>query len=65
MYILKAALDFLFGCHHNNLSRVFTLDGQSYRVCCDCGRRFQYSLTSMSIESSHTRSLVLNGIRAA
>ena len=50
MYILKAALDFLFGCHHKNLSRVFTLDRQSYRVCCECGTRFKYSLTNMSIE---------------
>jgi hypothetical protein len=57
MYILKATLDFLFGCHHNNLSRVFTLEGQSYRVCCDCGRRFKYSLANMSIEGRHTLKL--------
>jgi hypothetical protein len=43
------ALDFLFGCHHQNASRVFTLDGQSYRVCCDCGARFKYSLQKMSV----------------
>jgi uncharacterized membrane protein len=50
MHSLVAALDFLFGCHHNNLSRVFTLEGQTYRVCCDCGAKFKYSLTSMSVE---------------
>lgn len=44
------ALDFLFGCHHQNLSRVFTLDGQTYRVCCDCAARFEYSLTNMSVK---------------
>ena len=44
------ALDFLFGCHHGNLSRVFTIDGDSYRVCCDCGARFQYSLATMTLQ---------------
>ena len=47
---LVMALDFLFGCHHQNLSRVFTLEGQSYRVCCDCGARFEYSLRNMSLK---------------
>jgi uncharacterized membrane protein len=47
---LVVALDFLFGCHHQNLSRVFTLNGQTYRVCCDCGARFEYSLTNMSVK---------------
>lgn len=47
---IVAALDFLFGCHHQNLSRVFTLDGQTYRVCCDCGARFEYSLMKMSVK---------------
>jgi len=43
-------IDFIFGCHHSNLSRVFTLHRQSYKVCCDCGAKFKYSLESMSIE---------------
>lgn len=47
---LAIAVDFLFGCHHRNLSRVFSIGGQTYRVCCDCGTRFAYSLTTMSIE---------------
>ncbi len=46
---ITAALDFLFGCHHSNMSRVFTIGGRSYRVCCDCGAQFGYSLESMSI----------------
>jgi hypothetical protein len=32
-------LDFLFGCHHSNLSRVFTIRRQTYRVCCAVERR--------------------------
>lgn len=42
-------LDLAFGCHHGRLSRVFTVDGRSYKVCCDCGQRFAYSLQTMSI----------------
>lgn len=33
----------LFGCHHSQLSRVFTIKKRTYRVCCDCGREFEYS----------------------
>ena len=50
MSYIATALDFLFGCHHSNLSRVFTIDGHSYRVCCGCGARFKYSLDTMSIQ---------------
>lgn len=46
---IGAVFDFLFGCHHSNLSRVFTIDRRSYRVCCDCGAQFAYSLETMSI----------------
>ena len=46
---MAAAFEFLFGCHHSNLSRVFTISGRSYRVCCDCGTQFGYSLETMSI----------------
>ena len=50
MTYMAAALEFLFGCHHNNLSRVFTISRRSYRVCCDCGAQFRYSLDTMSIQ---------------
>jgi hypothetical protein len=50
MAILLAILDFLFGCNHLHLSRVFTLQAETYRVCCDCGAKFAYSLETMSIE---------------
>ena len=43
-------LGFLFGCHHSNLSRVFTIRRRTYRVCCDCGAEFDYSLQRMAIE---------------
>jgi hypothetical protein len=50
MEILLVALDFLFGCHHVHLSRVFTLKRETYKVCCDCGAKFAYSLKTMTIE---------------
>lgn len=65
MDILLAALDFLFGCHHKNLSRVFTLDGHTYRVCCACGARFGYSLETMSIERRLAAVPVLTRFRTA
>ncbi len=46
---LASALEFAFGCHHRRLSRVFTIDHHSYKVCCDCGATFNYSLEKMSI----------------
>lgn len=47
---MAAALDLLFGCHHSNLSRVFTIGGRTYRVCCECGAQFRYSLDTMAIQ---------------
>jgi hypothetical protein len=43
-------LDFVFGCHHSNLSRVFTIDRRTYRLCCLCGARFKYSLETMAMD---------------
>lgn len=48
---LTSTLSFLFGCHHHHLSRVFTIERSTYRVCCDCGARFEYSLESMQMAS--------------
>ena len=43
-------LDLIFGCYHSRLSRVFTLDHRTYRVCCNCGRKFDYSLDRMRLQ---------------
>jgi len=59
-----AILDFLFGCHHQNLSRVFTIHGRTYRVCCECGAEFKYSLRNMSMERS-SRDSMLTRLRIA
>jgi hypothetical protein len=54
-WLLKS-YDFVFGCHHRDLSRVFTIEGRTYRVCCGCGVKFTYSLENMSTER-HVRGI--------
>jgi len=65
MDVLLTALDFLFGCHHVHLSRVFTLGGETYQVCCDCGAKYEYSLETMSIRHRLPLTPVLTRFRIA
>ena len=37
--LLSRAAARVFGCWHREMSRPFTLGGQSYRACLDCGAR--------------------------
>jgi len=62
---LAVILDFFFGCHHGHLSRVFTLGGETYRVCFDCGARFEYSMETMSIERRIPSAPVMTRFRVA
>ncbi len=48
--LLQSAAELLFGCHHRKLSRVLTMEGQTFRVRLECGSRFKYSLETMSLE---------------
>jgi hypothetical protein len=43
LWILQSA----FGCHHTQMSRVFTIKNRTYQVCFECGRECEYSLASM------------------
>src|SRR6266702_8570360 len=61
---LAIALEFAFGCHHTKLSRVFTIDGHRYKVCCDCGATFDYSLRTMSITHHRRLLAALKRLRA-
>jgi hypothetical protein len=51
MSILRAILNFLYGillgCRHDRLTRPFTIDQQTYKVCLDCGRHLFYSTDTM------------------
>ena len=40
MKALLAVFQFVFGCRHRHLSRVFTIKHRTYKVCFDCGREF-------------------------
>lgn len=37
----------LFGCWHKELTRPFTIGGDSYRACVDCGARKQFDLQNL------------------
>jgi len=62
---LVVILDFLFACHHGHLSRVFTLGGETYRVCFDCGAKFEYSLETMSVQLRLSSAPVMTRFRIA
>jgi hypothetical protein len=40
MKFLSRIFQFIFGCRHRHLSRVFTIKRRTYKVCFDCGREF-------------------------
>jgi hypothetical protein len=41
MNALHWMIQFAFGCHHRQVSRVFTLKTRTYKVCLDCGREIR------------------------
>jgi hypothetical protein len=45
-------------CHHDQMSRVFTLKKRTYQVCFECGREFDYSWARMHIQRSADRACV-------
>jgi hypothetical protein len=53
MQWLKLALafmvDLLFGCRHAHLSRPFTIEERSYKICLDCGQEMPYSVEAMRL----------------
>lgn len=65
---MKRILQFVadcFDCYHGSLSRVFTIGGRSYRVCCDCGREFEYSWDTMSIRGPASRRRLIASLAQA
>jgi hypothetical protein len=39
-WVIQFVIQFAFGCHHRHVSRVFTINQRTYKVCLDCGREF-------------------------
>ena len=62
---ITTLLNFLFGCHHSNLSRVFTIRKRTYRVCCDCGAEFAYSVDKMAINGVRRPRIVEDMVHTA
>jgi hypothetical protein len=48
MDFFQSVFEAIFGfCRHNNLSRPFTIEGQTYKVCMDCSQQVFYSRDTM------------------
>ena len=51
MSVLRAMFRFFYeiilGCSHSHLTRIFTLQDETYRVCLDCGVHVPYSSITM------------------
>ena len=65
---LLSIFQFIFGCHHRHLSRVFTIKKRTYQVCFECGGEFEYSWELMhSMRSSVAANAYgpLNGVKEA
>jgi hypothetical protein len=45
--ILNFVFEIFFGCRHNHLTRTFTLQQETYKVCLDCGKQIYYSPETM------------------
>lgn len=42
-------MNWLFGCRHKELSRAFTSNGETYKVCFKCGAHLKYSWQTMKL----------------
>ena len=48
MEFIQSVFEAIFGfCRHNNLSRPFTIEGHTYKVCMDCSQQVFYSPDTM------------------
>jgi hypothetical protein len=45
--VLSFFTEILFGCSHSHLTRPFTIDAETYKVCLDCGKQIYYSAREM------------------
>ena len=46
---LRMVFQFALGCHHSQMSRVFTIKERTYKVCLECGEEFEYSWALMHL----------------
>jgi hypothetical protein len=56
----------LFGCRHREMSRPFSLHGQTYRSCVDCGARRQFNVGQWKMQGDfYYRQPSVNQLSAA
>jgi hypothetical protein len=51
MKSLRWLFRFALECHHDQLSRVFTIENRTYQVCLKCGKECEYSWGLMHTSS--------------
>ena len=61
MKAFSGVFQFIFGCRHRHLSRVFTIKQRTYKVCFDCGREFDLPSAHAPIRSNASRDASLAG----
>jgi hypothetical protein len=47
MKFLLRLFQFVVGCRHRQMSRVFTIKKRTYRVCFECGEEFDAKVSSI------------------
>lgn len=63
MAITRKIWDLLFGCRHKELSRPFSSEGQTYKVCLKCGAHLPYSWETMTVVNHPTAKKLVKGSR--
>lgn len=47
--VARKIMNWLVGCRHRELSRAFTSNGETYKVCLKCGAHLKYSWQTMKL----------------
>ena len=55
MNLFLGVIQFMFGCRHRHVSRVFTIKQRTYTVCFDCGQEFDLPDAHMPAYSATSR----------
>ena len=53
LQILRYLVPPIFVCWHRKMSRPFTRDGETYRVCLRCGRHRQFDLREWKTKGNY------------
>ena len=62
---LRNGTQWLLRCWHRQMSRPFTIDGETYRVCLRCGARRQFRIDSWKTVGTYYRDSARNDYAAA